>query len=185
VEVRPLDDGTLIERARAGDAGAYEELVRQHSDIAFRTAYLFTGSAPDAEEAAQDGFVNAFRALSGFRAGAPFRPWLLSIVANQARNRRRAAGRRVRMELRTLSAARSEAGPVSPEDVVEQRASRQALLDAVETLDEEDRMVVVSRYFLELSSHEAAAALGIAEGTVKSRLSRSLAKLRRKLDGSV
>jgi RNA polymerase sigma-70 factor, ECF subfamily len=184
VEVRPLEDGTLIERARAGDAGAYEELVRLHSDIAFRTAYLLTGSAADAEEVAQDGFVNAFRALPGFRAGAPFRPWLLSIVANQARNRRRAAGRRVQMELRTLNAARSESGPSSPEDVVERRATRQALLSAVESLDEDDRQVVVCRYFLELSSQETAGALGIADGTVKSRLSRALAKLRGRLDGN-
>ncbi|MDQ6919427.1 MAG: RNA polymerase sigma factor [Candidatus Dormibacteraeota bacterium] len=184
MEVRPLDDGTLVERARAGDAGAYEELVRLHSDIAFRTAYLLTGSAADAEEVAQDGFVNAYRALSGFRLGAPFRPWLLSIVANQARNRRRAAGRRVQMELRTLSASRTAAGPPSPEDVVEQQATRQALLIAVESLEEDDRLVVVSRYFLELSGQETAAALGIAEGTVKSRLSRALAKLRGKLDGN-
>ena len=85
------------------------------------------GFTADAEEVTQDGFVNAFRALSGFRAGAAFRPWLLSIVANQARNRRRAAGRRMRMELRSLSAARSESGPPSPEEVVEKRARRQAL----------------------------------------------------------
>jgi RNA polymerase sigma factor (sigma-70 family) len=183
VQVRPLEDGTLVERARAGDAGAYEELVRLHSDIAFRTAYLLTGSAADAEEVTQDGFVNAFRALGGFRAGAPFRPWLLSIVANQARNRRRTAGRRVRMELRTLSEARSGSGPASPEDVVEQRATRQSLLSAVETLDEDDRLVVSCRYFLELSGQETAGALGIAEGTVKSRLSRALAKLRGRLDG--
>lgn len=184
VEVRPLDAGALVERARAGDAGAFEELVRLNSDIAFRTAYLLTGSAADAEEAAQDGFVNAFRALRGFRTGAPFRPWLLSIVANQARNRRRAVGRRIRMELRTLSAARSESGPTSPEEVVEKRAQRQALLDAVEMLGEDDRMIVACRYFLELSSQETAATLGIAEGTVKSRLSRALAKLRGRLDGS-
>jgi RNA polymerase sigma-70 factor (ECF subfamily) len=184
VEVRPLDDGALVERARAGDAGAFEELVRLNSDIAFRTAYLLTGSAADAEEAAQDGFVNAFRALRGFRTGAPFRPWLLSIVANQARNRRRAAGRRIRMELRTLSAARSESGPPSPEEVVEKRGERQALLDAVETLGEDDRMIVACRYFLELSSQETAATLGTAEGTVKSRLSRALAKLRGRLDGN-
>jgi RNA polymerase sigma-70 factor (ECF subfamily) len=183
VEVRPLEDGTLIERARAGDAGAYEELVRLHSDIAFRTAYLLTGSAADAEEVAQDGFVNAFRALSGFRPGAPFRPWLLSIVANQARNRRRSAGRRARMELRTLTLARTESGPPSPEDVAEQRSTRQALLGAVEALDEDDRQVVVCRYFLDLSGQETAAALGIAEGTVKSRLSRALVKLRGKYDG--
>ena len=183
MQVRPLEDGTLVERARAGDAGAYEELVRLHSDIAFRTAYLLTGSAADAEEVAQDGFVNAFHALAGFRAGAPFRPWLLSIVANQARNRRRAAGRRFRMELRTLSEARAGSSPASPEDVAEQRATRRMLLTAVESLDEDDRLVVSCRYFLELSSQETAGALGIAEGTVKSRLSRALAKLRGKLDG--
>jgi RNA polymerase sigma-70 factor (ECF subfamily) len=183
MQVRPPADGTLVERARAGDAGAFEELVRLHSDIAFRTAYLLTGSAADAEEVAQDGFVNAFRALPGFRVGAPFRPWLLSIVANQARNRRRAAGRRVRMELRTHSEARSESGPASPEEVAEQRAMRQALLNAVESLDDDDRLVVSCRYFLELSGQETAGALGIAEGTVKSRLSRALAKLRGRLDG--
>jgi RNA polymerase sigma-70 factor (ECF subfamily) len=88
------------------------------------------------------------------------------------------------MELRTLSVARSESGPSSPEDVVEKRATRQALLSAVESLDEDDRQVVVCRYFLELSGQETAAALGVAEGTVKSRLSRALAKLRGRLDVS-
>ena len=86
VEGRPL-----IERARNGDARAFEELVAMHTQIAFRTAYLITGSAADAEEAAQDGFVKAWRALRRFRPGAEFRPWLLKIVANEARNRRRAA----------------------------------------------------------------------------------------------
>jgi RNA polymerase sigma-70 factor (ECF subfamily) len=68
--------------------------------------------------------------------------------------------------------------------VAEQRATRQALLTAVESLGEEDREVVVCRYFLELSGQETAAALGIAEGTVKSRLSRALAKLRGRFDGN-
>src|SRR3712207_6861099 len=58
----------------------------------FRTACLITSSAADAEEAAQEAFVKAWRALPRFRAGAPFRPWLLTIVANEARNRRRAEG---------------------------------------------------------------------------------------------
>jgi len=156
--------------------------VRLHSDIAFRTAYLLTGSAADAEEVAQDGFVNAYRALAAYREGAPFRPWLLSIVANLARNRRRSAGRRARMELRTMALARAESSPPSPEDVAERRAAKQALLSAVESLAEDDRQVVVCRYFLELSGQETAAALGIAEGTVKSRLSRALAKLRGKFD---
>src|SRR5215210_9428067 len=94
VASRPPDEQRLLERARRGDAAAYEELVRAHQQTAFRTACLLSGSAADAEEAAQDGFLKAWRALPRFRAGAPFRPWLLAIVANEARNRRRAAGRR-------------------------------------------------------------------------------------------
>ena len=94
MEGRPLQETELVERARRGDARAYEEIVRMHQGIAFRTAYLVAGNAADAEEAAQDGFVKAWRALGRFRKGAPFRPWLLQIVANEARNRRRSAGRR-------------------------------------------------------------------------------------------
>ncbi|MDX6511719.1 MAG: hypothetical protein QOE36_1223, partial [Gaiellaceae bacterium] len=83
MEGRPLDEADLLERARAGDARAYEEIVHTYQGIAFRTAYLIAGNAADAEEAAQDGFVKAFRALRRFRRGAPFRPWLLAIVANE------------------------------------------------------------------------------------------------------
>ena len=92
-----------MERARRGDEDAYEELVRAHQGIAFRTAYLLAGNAADAEEAAQDGFVKAYRALGRFRAGSPFRPWLLQIVANEARNRRRSSGRRAALALRAAA----------------------------------------------------------------------------------
>src|SRR5690349_15216550 len=100
VEGRPLEDDArraeirrdaeLIERARRGDVMAYEALVRAHQDVALRTASLF---APDgeADDAVQDALVKAYRALGRFRAGSPFRPWLLQIVANEARNRRRSA----------------------------------------------------------------------------------------------
>src|ERR671910_1217421 len=91
---RPLEESELVERARAGDPGAYAALVRGHEEIAFRTAYLICGNAADAEDAAQEAFVKAHRALGRFRAGEPVRPWLLTIVANEARNRRRSAGPR-------------------------------------------------------------------------------------------
>jgi DNA-directed RNA polymerase specialized sigma24 family protein len=85
----PPNEAALVERARRGDPAAYEALVRAHQDIAFRTACLIAGSPLDAEEAAQEAFVKAWRALPRFRPGAAFRPWLLAIVGNEARNRRR------------------------------------------------------------------------------------------------
>src|SRR6266508_396117 len=100
MEGRPADDSVLIARAQRGDAAAYEEIVQRYQQIAFRTAYVVTGSAADAEDAAQEGFVKAFRALGRFRPGAELRPWLLRIVANEARNRARSAGRRAALALR-------------------------------------------------------------------------------------
>jgi DNA-directed RNA polymerase specialized sigma24 family protein len=99
VEGRPLDEAELVERAKGGDHGAYGEIVHAYQGIAFRTAYLIAGDASEAEDAAQEGFVKAFYALPRFRSGAPLRPWLLRIVANEARNRRRSAGRRAHLAL--------------------------------------------------------------------------------------
>src|SRR5260370_19604022 len=102
MEGRPEEDSELFARAQRGDTAAYEEIVRRYQQIAFRTAYVITGSAAEAEDAAHDGFVNAFRALGRFRPGAPPRPWLLRIVANQARNSVRSTHRRLRLKLRFL-----------------------------------------------------------------------------------
>jgi RNA polymerase sigma-70 factor (ECF subfamily) len=87
-----LEEAKLAERARSGDTAAYERLVRMHQAVAFRAAYLVTGDGPDAEDAMQEAFIKAYRALGRFRPGAPFRPWLLAIVTNEARNRRSGRG---------------------------------------------------------------------------------------------
>jgi RNA polymerase sigma-70 factor (ECF subfamily) len=167
---RVLAEDDLIAQARRGDAAAYATLVRAHQDVAFRTAMLITGHAQDAEEAAQDGFLKAWRALHRFRAGEPLRPWLLTIVANEARNRRRAAGRREHLALRA-AAALTPAGEESGFD-------HDGLAAAIGRLREEDRLVIGCRFLLDLSEAETAAALGVARGTVKSRLSRALGRLR-------
>src|SRR3982074_1983701 len=98
MEGRPTD-GELFSRAQRGDQAAYEEIVRRYQQLAFRTAYVITGSAADAEDAAQDGFVKAYMALASFRPGAEPRPWLLRIVANEARNRVRSTVGRHQLEL--------------------------------------------------------------------------------------
>jgi RNA polymerase sigma factor (sigma-70 family) len=160
--------------------------VRAHQDIAFRTACIVTGSAADAEEATQDAFVKAWRALGRFRRDAPFRPWLLTIVANEARNRRRAAGRRAGLALRAAAERPSGDAATSPEAALLLGARRSELVEALGALDERDRTVLACRYLLELSEDETAATLGCRPGTVKSRTSRALGRLRdevRRRDG--
>jgi len=140
--------------------------------MAFRLAYVITGSAAEAEDATQDALVKAWRALGRFHAGEPFRPWLLRIVANEARNRRRSAGRRLRLALRVGAAQ-----PVADDGV-----DRHALLAAVNELPEDAQVVIACRYLLGLTEQETAVALDVAQGTVKSRTSRALVRLRELYD---
>ena len=157
---------------------AYEELVRRYQDVAVRTAVLVSGRVDDAEDAVQDAFVKAYAALTRFRAGAPFRPWLLRIVANEARNRRRSAGRRAGLALRAAEDRPPNDAAPSVESAVLDQETRTTLLAAVNELRDDDREIIGCRYFLDLSEAETAEALGIPRGTVKSRLSRALQRLR-------
>jgi RNA polymerase sigma factor (sigma-70 family) len=177
VEGRPRAERELVLRAQEGDARAYAELVHPHEEIAFRVAYVITRNAADAEDAAQDGLVKAWRALARFRAGEPLRPWLLKIVANEARNRRRSTGRRDHLALRAAAASPGEAAP-SPEEAALGAHDRERLLAALEQLPEQAREMLACRYLLDLSEEETAAALGVRLGTVKSRSARALDKLR-------
>ena len=154
-----------------------------YQGIAFRTAYLLTGSAVDAEEAAHVGFLKAWQALPRFRRGAEFRPWLLRIVANEAHNRRRSAGRGEALVRRALAEDASGDAVPSPEAAALDAEQRRALLEAVNALDERDRDVLACRYFLELSEDETAQVLGVRRGTVKSRTARALARLRSEVEG--
>jgi RNA polymerase sigma-70 factor (ECF subfamily) len=182
VEDRPPHEADLVARAKRGERGAYEEIVRRHQNIAFRTALVITGSAADAEEAAQDGFVKAYRALGRFREGAPLRPWLLTIVANEARNRVRAAGRRERLALRVAEERRPGGAVPSPEAALLDFERREELLAALAELPENDRQAIACRYFLDLSEEETATVLDCRRGTVKSRLSRALGRLRERME---
>src|SRR5467141_1281381 len=130
MEGRPTD-GELFTRAQRGDQAAYEEIVRRYQEVAFRTAYVVTGSAADAEDAAQEGFVKAYRALATFRTGAEPRPSLLRIVANEARNRARSAGRRHQLELRMAERFRPGGAAPSPEAAALAAEDRRRLLRLV------------------------------------------------------
>jgi RNA polymerase sigma-70 factor (ECF subfamily) len=163
----------VVRRAQAGDTAAYAALVRDHQAVAFRAAFLITRSAEDAEEATQDGFVKAWNALDRFRDEAPFRPWLLRIVTNEALNKVRSRKRRRARELMTpleVTAPAAEAEALS-------RADADTLLAAVDRLPEKYRLAVTFLYLLGLSEAETAAALDVPAGTVKSRAARARAML--------
>jgi len=185
VEGRPLEEKELVERARHGDVVAYGELVQRHQEVAVRTAYLACGDAAEAEDAAQEGFLKAYAALGRFRSDAPFRPWILRIVANEARNRRRSAGRRTGLALRMAEDRHPDDAAPSPEAAVLAAEARRDLLDALERMSDDDRMVIGCRYLLELSEAETAAALGIPRGSAKSRLSRALGRMRAMMTAEV
>jgi RNA polymerase sigma factor (sigma-70 family) len=179
----PSDPDHLVERARRGDTAAYEDLVRSHQQLAFRTACVFAGSAAEAEEAAQDAFLKAWRALPRFRAGAPFRPWLLAIVANEARSRRRSSGRREAWTARAAAAQPQGLAAPSAESAVLVRERSAELLAAIAALPERERVVLQLRFLLDLAERDMAAVLECRPGTVKSRLSRALEHLREELGG--
>jgi RNA polymerase sigma-70 factor (ECF subfamily) len=171
-----LDESTLIRHALNGDAAAWEPLVLEHQEAVFRLSYLLLGDPDDAEDIAQETFLRAWNHLKRFDTTRPLRPWLLSIASNLASNRRRSAGRYLSALTRAF---RNE--PVSSAGIEEKSTRRMEasyLWKAVQTLSVPDQQIVYLRYFLDLSVAETAEILKIAEGTVKSRLSRALDRLR-------
>jgi RNA polymerase sigma factor (sigma-70 family) len=175
VEGRPHTDAALVERARDGDASAFGELVTRYRGVATRVARVVAPGA-DLEDAVQEAFVKAWFALPRFRPGAAFRPWLCRIVANEAKNRARSARRRDALALR---AATTVIGTIpSPETTLLERDEAESLVRAMNRMKPADRLVLAYRWLLEMSEAEMADALGVAPGTVKSRLSRAMTKLR-------
>ncbi len=170
-------DAAIVARVRAGDREAYAELVRRHAPTALRTASLL-GAGADAEDVVQEAFVKAYARLDSFRDGAPFRPWLLRIVTNETRNLHRGAGRRRARE--QVAWARTERLLLDegPQESALSRERRELLVGMLRRLTERDRQVLICRYLLGLDEAESAAVLGWPRGTVKSRSSRALSRLR-------
>jgi RNA polymerase sigma factor (sigma-70 family) len=175
-DLHACSDAALIRASRSGRHDAYGVLVRRYQDLVVKVAVLL-GAADQAEDAAQEAFVSAWRALDRFTEGSPFRPWILQIVRNEVRNRQRTLLRRRTMwsqvvtELLPPDAEASDAPALRADE-------RRALYAALAALPERQRLVVAYRYLLDLSEQETATALRLPAGTVKSRLSRALGQLR-------
>lgn len=172
-------DDDLVVAAIQGDVGSFEQLVRRHQGAARNLAALLGGTS-DADDIAQEAFLRAYRSLAAFKAGSPFRPWLLRIVVNQASNHRRSRRRR---EVRNaLFVYRNLESPIGPAETAELSDDRRRIARALAQLPDNDRRVLAVRYLLDCSERETAQILGWRIGTVKSRASRAIAKLRTLMD---
>jgi RNA polymerase sigma-70 factor, ECF subfamily len=176
-QIAVTDDADLIALAKNGHGPAFDELVRRYQDLAFRVALVLVGDAETAADAAQEGVIKAYRALHSFDAARPFRPWLLRIVANQARDNLKSRNRREAFAVQ-LGDFQPRAGVRTVEDMVVADDEQKRLVAAMNELRPEERKVIAMRYFLGLAEGEMAEALNCRRGTVKSRLSRALAHLR-------
>ncbi len=170
-----MEEADLIQHAVAGDAEAWDSLMRAHQEAVFRLAYLLSGDPDDADDVAQETFLRAWKYLTSFDTTRAFRPWLLSITGNLASNRRRSAGRYFAVLTRAF---RDEPKAITMEEQSTQHNETRELWEAVKQLPVPDQQIIYLRFFLDLSVNETAEALQVAEGTVKSRLSRALGKLR-------
>ena len=163
-----------IRLARQGNHAAWEALMRAHQEPVFRLAYLLLGDPDEAEDIAQETFVRAYRALSGFDLERPLRPWLLRIASNLAHNRHRSIGRYL--------AALTRFARQDPEGIkqttIKPEEDSHVLWQAVRQMAEPFQEVIYLRYFLDMSEGEMVDALEVPPGTIKSRLHRALTKLR-------
>lgn len=173
--IATAEERALVLAARGGDHDAYAELVRRHQRAAVHAARA-VGAGDWAEDAAQEAFVSAWHALDRFAEERRFRPWLLAIVVNEVRHRRRLWRRRDAIVQRAGHRLEPQQ-PAPTQELAEQSERRRLLRDALSRLPEKQRLAVTFRYLMELTEEETASALGWPKGSVKSRLSRALARL--------
>jgi RNA polymerase sigma-70 factor (ECF subfamily) len=190
---RTAVDVADVARFRSGEEGAFEALVTRSEAEIYRLARRMLGDAEDAQDATQEIFLRAFRALRSFRGEASFRSWLIGIAINVCRNKRGSAWARARRQSVALCETDPETGETLERDVVDPRpdpetATRgaeldQALTRALATLAPEHCEILLLREMQGLEYDDIAQALGCPVGTVKSRLCRARGALRQALEG--
>lgn len=181
------DEGALVQAAKGGDLGAFEELVNRYERRIFRLTMNITQNREDSEDATQDAFMKAFKNLDRFEGGSRFYTWLVRIAVNEAlmRLRRRrpnvvSLDEPVETEEDLIPKEIKDWGP-TPEQRFANHELNTILSNAISELDPAYRTVFLLRDTENLSTEETAKLLGISEAAVKSRLLRARLKLRQKL----
>jgi RNA polymerase sigma-70 factor (ECF subfamily) len=173
------DDLEAIRAVLSGQTDAFRHLVDKYSGSVFNLAYRMTGNAADAEELAQDAFLQAYARLGDFRVGARFHPWLYTIALNLCRNRVR---RGALVKWVPLQSDRGDGHPTTidvasvapnPEEAFLDQEGEQRLTRAIQALPEKYREVFLLRQSQGLSYEEIAGITGLPMGTVEVRLFRA------------
>jgi RNA polymerase sigma-70 factor (ECF subfamily) len=167
------DEAWLVARAAAGRLDAFEELVRRYQLPVYRVALRMLGDRADAEDAAQDAFLQAWQALPGFAGRSRFSTWLYRIVTNRCLNVRRAARRTEPLP----GGFEGEAPGSRPDRIVEAAGELEALAEAIASLSPQQRAPFVLRTFEGCSYEEIAGVLGISVAAVRGRLHRARLEL--------
>jgi len=170
-------DPALVSRARAGDAEAFDALMRQHMDRVYALAYRMLRDREEALDVAQEVFIKLHGSIGSLRAEGQVAGWLYRVCANQCIDR----GRRRRVETVPLEEEMHAEASDSPAETLEHRELQRMMLAAVDALPPRQRAVFLLRHYDYLSLEEIAQSLGCATGTVKAHLSRATAKVREAL----
>ena len=174
-------DAELVAAALTGDADAFGDLVRRHQRACLRIASIALGTTEGADDVVQDAFVKMYRSLHQFHSDKPLEPWMYRIVTNTARNRQRSQRRHQATEMRSSSQAGSLVSSDAAE-LVARSEEHSAVVQAINRLNADDRLILTLRWFEEQSEAHIAEVLGCRPGTVKSRLSRARTRLRDALE---
>ena len=187
-----LGDIELAARAAAGDATAFEAIMRRHNRLLFRTARSILRNDDDAEDALQEAYLRAWRSFAGFRAEAKVSTWLVRITVNEALGRLRSRGAQVIPMAAAINVDAQHDEPDMEDDAdrqperVAMRGELRGLMEKrIDTLPDAFRTVFMLRAVEELSVEETAAALEIPEATVRSRFFRARGLLREGLSRDV
>lgn len=181
--MNPVDPSWLISECIAGNEDAIEILVRQYETDVFRLALSVCNDVPEAYEITQETFIAALRSLRRYQEKKTFKAWLYTIAINTARShlRKRRIAEKLRITLTTLFQVEVQKAS-SPEEAAIQNEKEAVLWKALNSLDDRHRMVIVLRYFHELSVAEISQILSIREGTVHSRLHTARERLKDTLE---
>ncbi len=175
---RAADEKALLERLRRGESGAFDEVLRLHRQTVYAVAWRVLGNHGDADEAAQQTFVKAWRAIGGFRGDASLRTWLVRIALNVSRSM---IGRRRPEEGLDEIERVSEHEGDGADDVLDRMEARSEVRKAVLTLPPRQREVVLLKVFSEMTYGEVAGVMELSEGAVKAHLHQAVSNLRRRL----